>query len=187
MTDEGCNGLAIHAINDGAAPIVGRIELTLYRDGDVRVGHGSAEVVVPARGAIEVAAATLFEGFFDLSYAYRFGPPQAHVAHARLFTGETEIAEAFHFPAGLTLPQESAIGLTASVTGDVLTVASPRFAQFVTIEVAGAVPEDNGFHLAPGQTRAIRLRGDLAPAGRIVRGTVAALNAQTRVHFEIHA
>ncbi|HVY44584.1 MAG TPA: hypothetical protein VHB21_01845, partial [Minicystis sp.] len=59
MTDEGVNGIALHVANDGPAALEAEVVLELYRGGDVAVGGGRAGGVVPARGAIELAAASL--------------------------------------------------------------------------------------------------------------------------------
>src|SRR5262249_49186334 len=101
ITDEGTNGLALHVVNDGDQPIGGKLEVVLWRAGEVEVGRGTRDLAVPAHAAIELAAAELFDGFLDLSFAYRFGPPVAHVVHARLL-GDFVTPEAFWFPAGLS-------------------------------------------------------------------------------------
>lgn len=175
ITDEGVNGLAVHVVNDRPTALAGRLELTLWRAGDIEVGRAAREVAVPAHGAIELAAAALFESWLDLSWAYKFGPPVAHVIHARLVTSDIE-RDAFWFPAGLPSQREPNVGLTAVATDHILEVRATRFAQSVTIEAPGFAPDDHGFHLAPGQTRRIALQR-LAGHDKPLRGTVSALNA----------
>ena len=190
MTDEGVNGLAIHVVNDRAQSLDARIEVTLWRAGDIRTGHGSAGIVVPGRGAVELPASTLFDGFLDLSFAYRFGPPVADVVHAVLFDGNAMLADTFWFPAGLGAHREHDIGLHASVgpgnaAGEYsLVVGSARFAQSVTIEVDRYSIDDNGFHLAPGQARTLALRPSDAQR-RPIHGTVTALNAEHGARFTL--
>ncbi len=168
ITDEGTNGLAIHVVNDRAAPVSGELELTMWR-GDVSVGRGAQAITVPAHGALEIAATDLLDGFSDLSWAYRFGPPVADAIHVR-FGG----AEAFWFPAGLDDVQEPTVGLTVVRHDDALEIATQRFARFVTIDLPGFQPDDNGFHLAPGQRRIIAIEPTGAPTGA---GSVGALNS----------
>jgi beta-mannosidase len=175
ITDEGTNGLALHLVNDGPAAEIRTLELTLWR-GDAEVGRGARELAVPGRGAIELGANELFDGFYDLSYAYRFGPPGVHVVHARF--GDVE---QFWFPAGLTSARVADVGLAARLAGAVLTVSAQRFAQFVTIDAPGWLPSDDGFHLAPGQRRAIAMTRTGAP---IKAGTVAATNAEATAKIE---
>lgn len=187
VTDEGCNGLALHVVNDPGTLLAARLEVTLYRSGTICVGHGARDVEVPAHSAIELAAAELFEGFFDLSYAYRFGPPVAEAVHVTLSRGETLVHEAFHFPAGLP-KREADVGLAAKlVTVDgalALEVSAQRLAHAVTIEANGLLPRDNGFTLAPGTTRTIPVALTGTPPGGKLRGTVTALNADVTARFE---
>ncbi|CAN5508100.1 glycoside hydrolase family 2 protein [soil metagenome] len=169
ITDEGTNGLALHIANDTAQPITRTLSIELWRGGATNVGRATREVTVRAHSALELAAGDLFESFYDLSYAYRFGPPAAQVIHAQF--GEVD---QFWFPAGMAA-KEPDVGLAANQVGDVLEVSAGRFAQFVSIELPGWLPGDDGFHLAPGQVRTISLR---RTAGPIKPGTVSALNAE---------
>ena len=158
LTDEGSNGLAIHVANDRAEPLAGRLELTLWR-GDVRLRDAATDVAVAPHAAIELAAGALFDGWIDLSYAYRFGPPAADVVHARLRVGD-DVVETHWFPAGFSAAREPDVGL--AVTGDAtaLAITTRRFARFVAIDAPGYVPSDNYFHLAPDQRRTIALTGE---------------------------
>ena len=190
ITDEGVNGLCLHAFNDGPTALQARIDLSLYRDGEIRTGAGKRDLTLPAHGAIELAATDLFDGFIDLSFAYRFGPPVADVVHATLSVDDRLVSDAFWFPAGMSSLGHGSTGLDATLaTGTdadrfLLTVRSHRFAQSVAIEATGFVAEDHGFHLAPGQSRQLWLRreGDL---GRSPRGTVTALNSTTGARFAL--
>jgi len=182
ITDEGTNGLALHAVNDAATPLAATLVLALYRSGEIEVGRGSREVTVPAHGAIEVDAATLFEGWSDLSFAYRFGPPTATLVHAALVADGAQVAEAFHFPAGRPSERELDVGLACTV--DALpenrfgvTITTRRFAQAVSIEVPHYTPDDTGFHLAPGGSHRIVLSPIAGP--KPMRGSAVALNAET--------
>jgi beta-mannosidase len=170
VTDEGTNGLAIHVINDTAEPLTGAVELALYRAGDIKVGAASHQVNVAAHSALEIDPAAWLEGWYDLSYAYRFGPPQAPIIHVKLGAHET-----FWLPS-LALPREQSVGLSATRSADMLTVTTQRFAQYVAIEGPGIEADDNYFHLAPGASRQVRLF-----AG--TRGTVTAINAESGARF----
>jgi len=188
--DEGVNGLVVHAVNDRAEPLAAELSLSLYRLGDVCVGSGTAALQVPARAAVAVAATDLFEGFLDLSYAYRFGPPMADFVHAVLRSGSEVLADAFWFPRGLPASREADVGLHAVVEASpsmqehVIKISTRRFAQSVTIEAPGFVADDNGFHLAPGQARSVVLRARGTPRAS-VRAHVGALNAEAGARFEL--
>ena len=186
LSDEGGNGLGLHAVNDGAEPLNGQIAVTLWRAGEVRVGSGSQPVTLPARGAIELNAGDLFEGFRDLSYAYRFGPPSHDVVAVTLrdATG-AERARAFHFVGGWPSTRELDVGLSAAVRptgngGYELSVGTRRFAQSVQVDVEHYQAGDNYFHLAPGELRRLTLaprRRDRESVGA-PGGVVRALNAE---------
>jgi beta-mannosidase len=54
-----------------------------------------------------------------------------------------------------------------------------RFAHAVAVEAEGFVPEDNYFHLEPGDPRRIVLRAEVP--GRPLRGRVSALNGTASI------
>lgn len=180
VSDEGVNGLRAHVVNDGGAALHGELRVRLVRDGRVVVGEGRAAVTVGARGATEVAVDALLEGFRDPGYAYRFGPPGHDLVVVTLEQGGAAMAEAFHFPLGLPAERSTDSPVTAAADWDddgsvMLTVSAERFAQSVSIEASGFVPDDDFFHVAPGDARVVRLRAEGAPRECMV--SVQALNA----------
>jgi beta-mannosidase len=170
LSDEGGNGLAVHVVNDRAVPLTAELELALWRDGEVSVGRARRAIEVPAHAALELPAAALLDGFVDLSYAYRFGPPPCDLVHASLVGTSVQ---AFHFPVGLPTQRELDLGLAAERVGDKLRVTTRRFAQSISLDFEGSSPDDDFFHLAPGGEREIELHGGAA------RGTLVALNCAT--------
>jgi beta-mannosidase len=183
ISDEGVNGLALHVMNDRPEPFDARVELAVYRSGEFPVAKGELELAVAPHDAVEIAAASLFDHFVDLSWAYRFGPPVGNVVHASVSAHGGVVSDAFWFPAGYPA-REHDVGLTASATpieggSFEVTIASRRFAQSVTIDAGGYRASDEGFHLAPGQTRTVHLTGS-GP----LRGHVSALNAEATARIE---
>jgi beta-mannosidase len=178
ISDEGVNGLALHVANDGPAPLEAEIDLRLFRANEVPVGGGKLAISIAPHDVAEIPAAALLEGFVDLSYAYRFGPPTADLIVATLRAGERFLGEAFHLPLGLGLPRERDLGLGATAKkidgGYELTVSTRRFAQAVAIDAAGHDASDDWFHVAPGGSRVIRL--DARAGAGALRGSVQALN-----------
>lgn len=182
VTDEGGNGLVAHVVNERAEALDGELRIALFGPGDAPVAQATRPLHLPARSAMSVALAESFDGFIDLSYAYRFGPPPVRVVHLSLHDGAGgEPGEAFFFPAGMAVGALADIGLTATLQpGEAGTVevvlTSQRFAQGVHVELEGFVLDDNHFHIAPGGQRHIvaRRHGD-ARSGS-VRGSVRALN-----------
>jgi beta-mannosidase len=192
ISDEGGNGLCLHVANEHAAPLEAMLELTLYRAGEVRVGTASRALTVAARETIEIAAGEMFEGFLDLSYAYRFGPPQHDLVVATLrATDGAVMSQAFHFVLGLSAVREADIGLTATAVARAdsafdVKIVTRRFAQSVWIEADGFVADDAYFHLAPGAEKTVLLQGaPREPPVRALRGRIHALNAVNSTKIEI--
>ena len=163
ITDEGLDGLALHAINEADAPLDAMIELELLRAGRIVDAAEPHALRVGARGAVTLQADMLLGRFTDAGNVYRFGPPKYDVVAARLrdaASGAT-ISEDFFFPIGLDLPVAA-----ASVRGEaawhddrvVLTLESDAFLQAVRIASDGFVPDNNYFHLVPGRAKTVALR-----------------------------
>ena len=181
LSDEGGNGLAIHAINEGEQEAQVRLELKAWRGGEVQVASGSRALTLPGRSAQSLPALELLDHFMDLSYAYRFGPPPCEVVTVTLTGADgSQLGQAFHFPAGMPCAREEDIGLAASVkmidgqTAEV-TVGTRRFAFGVHFDIPGFEAEDEHFHLAPGgQARVVLHR---CGGGDPLHGSVRAVNS----------
>jgi beta-mannosidase len=184
--DEGLNGLWLHALNDTCRPIEAELSLALYREGRPRGQRVSAPLTIPARGFQSVHADAVFDGFVDITYAYRFGPPGHDVVASTLRERESghTLASAYCFPCGLPAAGDNALGLSARAQpvrdGYVVAVNADRFAHAVAVDAAGFVPDDSYFNLEPGETRGVLLRADTP--GRPLRATVSALNGTSPVH-----
>jgi beta-mannosidase len=180
--DEGLNGLWLHAVNETPEPIAADLRIALYRDG-IRLGlDARAALDIPARGSTSVHANALFDGFLDLTYAYRFGPPQHDVVASTIRDRSTGnlLAADYYFPGAIPSESPVDIGLhaRAELAGDgyALVLGTERFAHGVAIDIDGFRPDDNYFHLEPGETRRVGLRA--TARGAIPRGHVTALNGR---------
>ncbi len=189
LSDEGLNGLHAHVVNDTASVFSGTVRCELFARGERRVDDASCAIDVPARGGRTLDLGALFDGFRDISYAYRFTPP-AHDVVVVTLVDETGacVSDAIHLPLGLQRPLEADLGMTATarcVDGAwILSVTTRRFAQSVAIDVPGFVPSDSWFHVAPGATRDIVL----APRGGFdgrPAGSVRALNCRGEVTVKV--
>jgi beta-mannosidase len=188
ITDEGSNGLLLHVCNDAPRPLAGQLQLQLFRSSQPVGLPLLRSVRVEPRSTLELNALELFEGFLDLSYAYRFGPPPYDVLRVS-FAGEAvpEGIEAFHFPLGLPNTRgDIGLSATARVVADgvAVEVATQAFAQSVHFEASGYVPDDQYFHLAPRTRRIVKLRSRAADPPAF-EGTVWALNSQDPRRIEL--
>ncbi|MFN4010650.1 MAG: glycosyl hydrolase 2 galactose-binding domain-containing protein [Pannonibacter sp.] len=182
VTDEGTNGLDIHLLNETSAPLGARLELTAWRDGLTPVVSVARDVVLPPRSQQRLTGFELIGSFFDLGYAYRFGPPSHDVVRARLVdVSGASLSEAFHLPLGLALPRQQ-LDLTAEAKdlGEgtfELALKARRFAQRVVIRDQQFRAEMNGLNIAPGETRHVRMhpRAGTLPHARL-DAVISALN-----------
>lgn len=187
MSDEGLNGVVIHAINDGSIPIVPELRLSLL-NGSVLVGESVTRITIAPHSIVAVSADALLGSFTDVSYAYRFGRPNHDAVVATLVDPDsgTLMAESFHFPLGLGAPRAGTRLDTRieriSDTSFALTVMADELGLAVSIDVSGWSISDNYFNIAPGGERIVLLRalhGNKTPAGR-----VTALNAISARSFQ---
>ncbi|MBK9082388.1 MAG: glycoside hydrolase family 2 protein [Rhizobiales bacterium] len=180
IVDEGLNGLAIVAFNDGPHRRTLDLVFECLRDGEIPVLSARRGVTLEPHGVAELSSSDLAGGFFDASYAYRFGPPQHDVAIARLVDPATQeiVADAFFFPVGRGAAR-APLGLdaTAERLGDavLLTLSTLRLAQNVRILAPGWRASDNWLHLAPRAPRRIVLQA-VGDAPMPTRVAITALN-----------
>ena len=175
LTDEGLNGLGIHLINETAGTVRARLELRCYQDSETVAMRREREIELPPRSVWTLSSADLIGSFFDITYAYRFGPPALDVTTVTLddiATGE-RIADAAHFPQGRGALRADPGLVVEPLAGDGLKIRTVQFAACVQIEDAEWRADDEGFNLQPGEERVVRLlrvRGTAAPSG-VVRAT----------------
>ncbi len=187
LSDEGCDGLALHVLNETAEPVAAVAELACLKRGSVPVMAAQHAITVGARGSVSLSSQSMLDGFFDINRAYRFGPPEHSITVATLRCAASGriLSEAFHFPLGRSLPADD-LGLSAVPSREdgnwVLDVAATRFAQAVHVTLDGYRPGDDWFHLPPGRTRRLVLLPDPGVAAPPA-GIVEALNGLQPVPF----
>jgi beta-mannosidase len=183
VSDEDCNGLMIHIVNEGAAALDINLDLQLFRF-SLPVGPLTSKTLdlAPA-SAVQLNALELFEGFTDLSYTFRFGPPSYDLMRVALTARKDGncLAEAFHFPQGLPNDIGNDIGLSATATrsGESwrLQIECRAFAQSVHAHVPGFIMDDQYFHMRPNSTRSLILQPRKGFELQTPEGTVQSLNA----------
>lgn len=182
ILDEGLDGLDVHLINETAREIRARVELTCLREGAVKVAGGSRDIVLPPRSVQRVTSNALIGAFFDIAYAYRFGPRAHDATHVVLRDADTGdvLSEAFHFP-DPSIGERRDIGLRASVEKDgegwSLVVETAQLARWVHIVDPNYYARIDWFHLAPGGTRRVPLVARHANVRAAPEGDVCAVNA----------
>jgi beta-mannosidase len=164
ITNEGLDGLKLHALNESPKPFRGTVGIEVFKDGRIKTVATETPVEVPARSTVTLLADAMIGYFTDLTYSYRFGAPQHDVVRTYLKSTDSGemIGEDFFFPNGLALQMQEAKNVQAAVTssasGDfVLTLSSSCFVQNVHLSAEGFVFKDNYFHLAPGHEKRVQL------------------------------
>lgn len=172
ITDEGVNGLSVHLFNDFDEAIQAELRLGAFSVDGV-VLEAARPVTLPARSAQEVSAFELIGRFFDISQAYRFGPPSHDAVRVELRAQGATLAEAVHIldpRAGL---EPATVDARLEARGDSwdLILRSPRLLRYVHVSDLHYRPEDDGFALMPGVPKRLGLaaRGDgvTSPAGDV--------------------
>ena len=162
LTDEGLDGLAIHLLNDTAAPIQAKLSLLCLRDHAVPVLRREREIELAPRSNRTLSSAALIGSFFDITYAYHFGPAPLDATIVTLDDAATgdRLGEALHFPLGAQTPVPESgleIELVRDSAGWALRLQAARLASCVLIEDPHFRAADEGFALPPGEQRDVRL------------------------------
>jgi beta-mannosidase len=181
VADEDCNGLVLHAVNETNSQRDVALEVQMFRQSAPVGGTVSKALRLEPASSAQIPAIDLFDGFMDLSYSFRFGPPAYDLMRVALSTAAGGLlAEAFHFPQGLPNAVGMDIGLSANASpaedGWHLSIECKGFAQSVHVEAAGFVADDQYFHMAPHAKRTLKLKPRNSGATSF-EGTVHALNA----------
>jgi beta-mannosidase len=190
VTDEGLDGLHLHVTNETAAPLNGFVELLLLKDGHITVARAEAACTLPAWGRQTFASDALLDGFRDVTYAYRFGPPGHDLAVATLYDDQHHVlSEAFHF----VQAREPAFLAAVSVDTEAelldrglyrVALRSDRFLHGVSFDAPGFLPDDNWFHLVPNRPKTVLLTARQEGGVRF-RAGVEALNLQTPIAVRV--
>lgn len=192
ITDEGLDGLHLHLINETAQPIDGFLEVRLLREPNVTIARHEIPVNVGRRSQAMRSADEILGSFYDVNYAYRFGPQSHHVVIATWFNAAREvISESFHLtrardPEAQPFTAEMLHASAEPLEGGryCLTLKSDRFLHHVRLSAKGFLPDDNYFHLAPDRLKTVSF-SPLAGAGGAFRPYVEALNMMGEISAEI--
>jgi beta-mannosidase len=186
LIDDGLNGLSVHVVNEHAQAFEGSLELRCFRQGDVQVGCERRGLTVAARDSFQSSATAWFDGFVDLTHAYRFGPPTCDLVVATLRDTQDQVAlEQLWFlpaplPGALDDPGLQADAIALADGRRQVQVRSRRAARAVHFDAPGWQADDEYFDLAPAGERRVSFT-PLAAGRRPWRAQVHALNARQPV------
>ncbi|MEZ5273886.1 MAG: glycoside hydrolase family 2 protein [Ilumatobacteraceae bacterium] len=180
LRDEGLNGVRATVYNDLPTALAGSLQFRLFDADGSLMDSAELDLALDGRASRDVSVDGTFGHFRDLAYAYRFGPQQVDVIAATLRDDAGTAVTSALLPGGHDRPTLPDLGLQAEVApvGDAwaLTVRAERFAHYVTIDIPGAVADDDWFHLLPGDARTIMVRP--LPGALPRSGEVRALNSR---------
>ncbi|MCW2671624.1 MAG: glycoside hydrolase family 2 protein [Frankiales bacterium] len=98
FTDEGLDGVAVHAANDRPTPWTGELRLSFWTPVGALLEEVRLALTVPAHGSWTSDVEGLLGRFVDASYAFRFGPPEVGRITAEV-DGVTQATFTATFPA----------------------------------------------------------------------------------------
>lgn len=187
ITDEGMNGLDVHIANETTHHRPLQLRLSALRHGRSQILNAKCDVDLAPRQARTINASEIIGGFFDISYSYRFQPPQHDTVHTLLIdkdSGEV-LSEAFHFPCGLSAMPEAGVKVRVEERDGTwwLLLDAAVAARFVHIVDENFRADDDWFHISPLRPRRIRLVPRNRHATR-PKGQVLAINLTSPVSYE---
>jgi beta-mannosidase len=177
MTDEGVNGLAVHVLNETAAPLDAALRLAVFADHAGPLIEVRRSVALGPREGLTLSAFELIGRFFDLTYAYRFGPRDHVAVAAQLWRPDGGLAsQAVYLPPGVQAWQAGQVQADLEPDGEGwrLTLTAERLLRFVKVVDPNFAPDDDWLPLLPGEPRKLRLArrpealSDARPAGELL-------------------
>jgi beta-mannosidase len=161
LTDEGLDGVHAHVINEADVMLIGTIEFVILSAGQVVIAKGERPIQINPRATITIGSDDVLNGFFDVTYAYRFGPPKHDVVAVTLRDNHgVAISEAFHFPRVQEPRATSNVNIIAEAEAKQdgayqLTLQTDHFLYSVHFDVDDFMADNNYFHLMPGRQKHI--------------------------------
>ncbi len=185
FTDHSQRGPVLHLINERPQAVSATLRWSAWQQGRTRVAGHEQAVTLPPRSVQARPLLADLDGFMDLGWRYRFGPPVCDLWTAELVDGDGQVlARATHLPLGLSLHRHADIGLQASLRRDDqgrpwLDLRCAAAALGLHIEAPGFLPADDYLDLPPGGQASVLLQPDptMAPP-RTLRASVTALNTE---------
>jgi len=171
-TDEGLDGLWLHALNDTARALDAVVEVTLVDRAGRPAETAASPLHLDPRSGRSLSADGVLGAFRDVLHAYRFGEQQYDAVHARLLVDGVLVSDVVHLVGSQAREVVPDVGLDAVAVatdgGWRLDVSARGLAQWVALDLDAHEPVESWFHLAPGTARSVRLTGSgVAPTGAV--------------------
>jgi beta-mannosidase len=151
----------------------------------VAMARQQVALSVPPRGMRTIVSDAVLDRFLDITYSYRFGPPQHDIVVATLRDdAERVLSEAVYFvqprePAYLAAPQLEAEARPIDGGAYQVSLHCDHFLHSAALSARGYLPDDNYFHLPPGRTKLVTFAA-LAGAAKF-RPSLEALNLRNPI------
>jgi beta-mannosidase len=142
-----------------------QLRVALYRNFELRILEATEELLLAPHSTIVRPAEEVLGRFVDISYAYRFGPPQHDLVVTSLTDADgATVAQDFRFPLGRPegMRGRSDLGIAASAvrgpSGELsVTLQAKQLLYGARVSAPGYVPSDDAFNTEPGRPTTVRL------------------------------
>ncbi len=159
LLDRGLDGLVVEVHNESSEILDGQLTIEVFSPSSARTASVSVDVSVAPRTSWQTNCEEAFGRFLDLTYAYRFGPPEVGAVVATLEESDgTEAVRAMYWPS-LSAPLAPASLEAHLRPGGRLEITSSTLARGVRIDGAEGQAPDNYLDLPPGTTARIHVPG----------------------------
>ena len=183
VTNETLNGLHLHVVNDSGNDFSGMLKIVILNSQNTVTGEAILPVEVKARSSNTYESDDIMNGFYDITYSYRFGPSKHSIVAVSLTDHNSlPVSTAYYFPDRALPITNNNVELTANLVqlnddSFMLTMQTDVFLYAVNIDVPGYLASDNFFHLIPGEIKDVRLaRHDTDNDKKVCKGYITALN-----------
>jgi beta-mannosidase len=179
ITDEGLNGLAIHIINE-TTPV--NVEVHLMAWNNSKLVMRGVEKIEQFFGTTAINSNALLQGFFDINYAYRFGPLAHDIVTADLIIDSKVVSRATYCVKGRSLKQDSN-AFDAKISKEnnrwMLTVNAHKFCRMIHCEIPHFRGQEEWIDLLPSESWSTLLLPN-SSIDLIPKGLIVAINAANK-------
>lgn len=189
LTNEGLEGFHIHLINETELPFKGSISLKLLQHGHILIADKSQTCEIPARSQQHIEADALLEIFYDVAYAFRFGPPKHQQVCVELRDTDGNVVSEHVALVQKETPQRQTIqvDIQSEQLDDgrvIMNLCAAGFVQYARFDIKGYLPSNNYFHLIPGSPKQITFTPVVDAKKTSFKGYLEAVNLSEPIKFK---